>query len=68
MDWYVGSNFNNPIIFLVWGLAFLIILLAICCFWLRLIYNLREKKRKKIFLIWEEMIFEYLDRKKHHQR
>ncbi|TFB09387.1 HEAT repeat domain-containing protein [Candidatus Atribacteria bacterium MT.SAG.1] len=64
MDWYVGSNFNNPIILLVWGLAFLVILLVIYCFWLRLIYNLKEKKRKKIFLIWEEMIFEYLDRKK----
>ncbi|KUK85664.1 MAG: Uncharacterized protein XE03_1950 [candidate division TA06 bacterium 34_109] len=64
LDWYTGSNFNDLIIFLVWGLALLVILLAIYCFWLRLIYDLRGKKRKKLFSRWEEIIFEYLDRKK----
>jgi len=61
VDWFINSNFTNTIIILVWGLALIVLLLAIYCFWLRFLYNQREKKQFELSSKWEEMIFKYLE-------
>jgi len=63
VDWFINSDMRNIIMVLVWGLAFLVFLLAIYCLWLRLLFNLREKKKQKLFSQWEEAVFKFLEEK-----
>jgi len=63
VDWFINSDMRSIIIFLVWGFAFLVLLLAIYCFWLRFLFNLREKKKQKLFSQWEEEVFKFLEEK-----
>jgi len=63
VDWFINSDMRNIIILSVWGFAFLVLLLAVYCLWLRFLSNLREKKRQKLFPQWEEEVFKFLEEK-----
>lgn len=63
MDWFINFNMHKIIIILVWSFTFFVLFLAIYCLWLRLIFNLREGKKRKLFSQWEEAVYNILEGK-----
>jgi len=63
MDLFTNFKFSNPIITTVWGLFFIVLLLAHYCLLLRFLYNQRNKKQIRLYAKWEGVIFQYLEGK-----